>query len=74
MLYVPISFFDIMLNRFIEAKSSICQDDVKELIEFGLELFYSSQDMNTQVCRYYFVIDGIFIPLVFLCNMPLTSC
>lgn len=65
---------DIILCRFIEAKSSICQDDVKELIEFGLELFCSSQDMNAQVYINLLVLDGDFIPSASLCNMPLTSC
>ncbi|XP_078162594.1 proteasome activator subunit 4-like isoform X3 [Carex rostrata] len=47
-----------VIDLFIEAKSSICQDDVKELIEFGLELFCSSQDMNTQA-RWAYILNRL---------------
>ncbi|KAJ4811141.1 Proteasome activator complex subunit 4 [Rhynchospora pubera] len=47
-----------VIDIFVEAKSNICQEDVKELIEFGLELLCSSQDMNIQV-RWAYILNRL---------------
>ncbi|KAJ3677567.1 hypothetical protein LUZ60_003291 [Juncus effusus] len=37
-----------VVDLFLNAKSDISSEDVKELIEFGFEFFHSSQDMQAQ--------------------------